>query len=320
MILLTGGAGFIGSCFLWKLNREGITDVLVVDELTDARKWPNLLGKRFREFIPKDALLPRLLRGELGHLDAIVHLGARTTTTESDLAALLADNYEYSKTLARYAVDRGIRFLYASSAATYGNGEAGFHEDQLWHLRPLTAYAFSKHLFDCWAAAEGILQQAVGVKLFNVYGPNEYHKGPMASLVWQGFQQIRHSGRLRLFQSDSPDYADGEQKRDFVYVKDVIDVLWKLLIHRELCGLYNVGTGQARSWNELAAALFTALGQPPQIEYVPMPEPLRPQYQRFTQADITKLQQSPAAHTFLPLEEGVREYVHDYLLSGRLYL
>ncbi len=319
-ILLTGGAGFIGSCFLWKLNQEGITDVIVVDNLHNDRKWRNLLGKRFREFVSKDALFPRLLRGDFGHLDAIVHLGARTDTTNTELATLLMDNYEYSKTLARYAVEHGIRFLYASSAATYGAGEQGFQECQLWQLHPLNAYGFSKHLFDCWAAAEGILDQAVGVKLFNVYGPNEYHKGPMASLVWKGFQQIQHSGRLRLYKSHVPQYSDGEQKRDFVYVKDVVEVLWKLLLHRELHGLYNVGTGQARSWNELAQALFAAMGRTPEIEYVPMPEELRSQYQNFTQADITKLQHSPAAHLFTPLEEGVQDYVQGYLLSGRLYL
>jgi ADP-L-glycero-D-manno-heptose 6-epimerase len=319
MLLLTGGAGFIGSCFLWKLNQEGITDILVADTLT-AANWKNLLGKRFRDFIPKESLLPRLLSGQLGHLDAIVHLGATTDTTATDLSALLENNYEYSKALARYAADHGIRFLYASSAATYGNGDQGFQECRLWQLRPLNPYGFSKHLFDCWAATEGILEVAAGVKLFNVYGPNEYHKGRMASLVWQGFLQIRSTGRIRLFKSTDPRYGDGEQKRDFVYVKDVVEVLWKFLQHPNLVGLYNVGTGQARSWNELAHALFAALQLPPQIEYIDMPEELRPQYQNFTQADITKLQSSPAAHTFTPLEEGVREYVQDFLLSGRLYL
>lgn len=318
MLLLTGGAGFIGSCFLWKLNQEGITDVLIADTLT-AANWRNLLGKRFRDFIPKDQLLARLQQGKLPRLDAIVHLGARTDTTESNLTTLLQDNYEFSKALALYAAEHAIRFLYASSAATYGAGEHGFQECQLWNLRPLTPYGFSKHLFDCWAAAEGILEVAVGVKLFNVYGPNEYHKGRMASLVWQGFQQIQTSGRMRLFKSTDPRYADGEQKRDFVYVKDVVAVLWKLLTSG-LTGLYNLGTGQARSWNELAAALFAALGRPVCIEYVEMPPDLRDQYQNFTQADISKLQSTPAAHSFTPLEEGVREYVHEFLLSGRLYL
>ncbi len=319
MVLLTGGAGFIGSCFLWKLNQEGITDIIVVDELTDS-KWRNLVGKRFREFVHKDELLPRLLRNEFGQLEAIVHMGANTDTTATNIAALLRDNYDYSKALARYAAERGIRFLYASSAATYGAGEHGFKECQLWNLRPLSAYGFSKHLFDCWAAAEGILDVAVGVKLFNVYGPNEYHKGRMASLVWQGFQQIQQTGRLRLFKSTDPQYTDGEQKRDFVYVRDVIDVLWKLLTHRELTGLYNLGTGQARSWNELARALFAALNRPVVIDYVDMPDELRSQYQNFTQADMTKLQRTPAAHTFTSLEDGVREYVQEFLLSGRLYL
>ncbi len=319
MILLTGGAGFIGSCFLWKLNQEGITDVLIADTLT-ATNWRNLLGKRFRDFIPKDQLLARLQQGKLPRLDVIVHLGARTDTTESDLTALLQDNYEFSKALALYAAEHNIRFLYASSAATYGAGEHGFQECQLWKLRPRNLYGFSKHLFDCWAAAEGILDVAVGVKLFNVYGPNEYHKGRMASLVWQGFQQIQTTGRIRLFKSTDPRYRDGEQKRDFVYVKDVVEVLWKLLCHREVAGLYNVGTGHARSWNELAYALFAALDRPVSIEYIDMPAELQECYQNFTQADIRKLQATPAAHHFTPLEDGVREYVHDFLLSGRLYL
>ncbi|MCS7169148.1 MAG: ADP-glyceromanno-heptose 6-epimerase [Candidatus Kapabacteria bacterium] len=319
MLLLTGGAGFIGSCFLWKLNQEGITDVIISDEFT-ADKWRNLVGKRFRDFIPKEALLARLFRGELAHIDAIVHLGARTDTTEENFAALIQDNYEFSKALALYAVEHQIRFLYASSAATYGAGEHGFQECQLWNLRPLNAYGFSKHLFDCWAATEGILEHAVGIKLFNVYGPNEYHKGRMASLVWQGFQQIRKTGCIRLFKSTDPQYNDGEQKRDFVYVKDVVEVLWKLLCHRNLTGLYNVGTGYARSWNELAHALFAVLNRPVQIQYVDMPKELQSQYQNFTQADITKLQSGAAAHTFVSLEEGIQEYVSGHLLSGRLYL
>ena len=319
MIVLTGGAGFIGSCFLWKLNRMGIEEVLVVDELT-AANWHNLVGKRFRDLIPKQEFLSRLLRGEFGRPEAIVHLGARTTTTATDIDALLRDNYAYSQALARFAAEHGIRFLYASSAATYGAGEHGFREDALWELRPLSPYAFSKHLFDLWAAREGILQHAIGVKLFNVYGPNEYHKGSMASLVWQGFQQIQQSGRMRLFRSTDPRFADGEQKRDFIFVLDVVEVLWKLLQQRELAGLFNLGTGTARSWNELAHALFAALGREPAIEYIPMPEELRPQYQNFTQADMSKLQHSPAAHHFTPLEEGVREYVQEFLLSSRLYL
>ncbi|MEN3026125.1 MAG: ADP-glyceromanno-heptose 6-epimerase [Chlorobiota bacterium] len=319
MILLTGGAGFIGSCFLWKLNQEGIFDVIVVDRLS-GEKWRNLVGKRFREFIHRDDLLPRLLRNELGTLEAIVHLGARTNTTDSNIAALLTDNYEYSKVLARYAVERGIRFIYASSAATYGAGEQGFQESRLWALRPLSPYGFSKHLFDCWAAAEGILEHAVGVKLFNVYGPNEYHKGPMASMVWHGFRKIQQTGKMQLFKSTDSRYADGEQKRDFTYVKDVVAVLWKLLTQPKLVGLYNVGTGQARSWNELVRALFAALGKPVQIEYIEMPAELRPQYQNFTQADLSKLQASGVVHSFRSLEEGVMEYVQEYLLPGQLYL
>ncbi|MCS7176799.1 MAG: ADP-glyceromanno-heptose 6-epimerase [Candidatus Kapabacteria bacterium] len=319
MILLTGGAGFIGSCFLWKLNQEGIFDVIVVDRLS-GEKWRNLVGKRFREFIHRDDLLPRLLRNELGTLEAIVHLGARTNTTDSNIAALLADNYEYSKVLARYAVERGIRFIYASSAATYGAGEQGFQESRLWALRPLSPYGFSKHLFDCWAAAEGILEHAVGVKLFNVYGPNEYHKGPMASMVWHGFRKIQQTGKMQLFKSTDSQYVDGEQKRDFTYVKDVVAVLWKLLTQPKLVGLYNVGTGQARSWNELAHALFAALGKPVQIEYIEMPAELRSQYQNFTQADLSKLQASGVVHSFRSLEEGVTEYVQEYLLPGQLYL
>jgi ADP-L-glycero-D-manno-heptose 6-epimerase len=323
MIIVTGGAGFLGSAIVWGLNRRGVDDILVVDNLGCTEKWKNLVGLRYRDYVHKDEFAQRLRNSPWAEpVEAVIHMGACSSTTERDADYLMRNNVEYSKLVCRFALDRGARFLYASSAATYGDGSLGFEDDDalLDRLSPLNMYGYSKHLFDLWVREEGLLDAVAGLKFFNVFGPNEYHKGRMASLVWQGFQQIQTTGRIRLFKSADPRYRDGEQKRDFVYVKDVVEVLWKLLCHQEVAGLYNVGTGHARSWNELAYALFAALDRPVSIEYIDMPAELQECYQNFTQADIGKLQATPAAHHFTPLEDGVREYVHDFLLSGRLYL
>ena len=314
-IIVTGGAGFIGSAFVWKLNCEGIDDILVVDSLGNGEKWKNLVGLRYSDYLHKSIFLRKITSDSLFfEPEAIVHMGACSSTTERDADYLMENNYRYTRILAEWAVQRGIRFLYASSAATYGNGEAGFSDEaDPSALRPLNIYGYSKQVFDLYARRGGLLDRIVGLKFFNVFGPNEYHKGDMASVVFKAFHQIAETGRVRLFESCRQDYADGGQMRDFVYVKDCVRVMWWLLIHPEVFGLFNLGTGKARSWNDLAEALFVALGLPPQVEYIPMPEHLRANYQYFTRSDNAQLQQAGCPLEFGSLEESVRDYTVNYL-------
>ena len=320
--VVTGGAGFIGSAFIWKLNREGIDDILVVDSLGNENKWKNLRNLRFSDYLHKDVFLERLLAGKLPFIpDAIVHMGARSSTTERDVAYLVENNYRYTQTLADWAASRSIRFLYASSAATYGDGLAGFSDaNDISELRALNPYGYSKHLFDLYAARKGLLEHVAGLKFFNVFGPNEYHKGDMTSIVYKAFRQIGDEGRVKLFKSHRPDFADGEQTRDFVYVKDCVDVMWWILVHPEANGLFNVGTGKERSFRDLAKAVFSAMGRTPHIEYVPMPESLRENYQYHTRADTAGLQRAGCPLTFRPLEEAVRDYVENHLQAREPYL
>lgn len=317
MIVVTGGAGFIGSCFLKKLNDRNITDILVVDELGSDEKWKNLVGKQVADVVHKTAFRRNLLAGDYGaDIEAIIHLGACSRTTEEDADYLLENNYEYSKDLARYAADRNIRFIYASSAATYGNGGSGYSDNEHHALAPLNMYGFSKHLFDNWVLRNGLDTRFAGIKFFNVFGPNEYHKGDMASLVYKAYRQVIDTGKIRLFRSYLPEYANGEQKRDFVYVKDVTEVMWKMLRFGEIVGIYNLGSGRARTWNDLAAAVFRALGREVNIEYIDMPDSLKGQYQYFTEADMTKLGQTRAMQDFTSLEDAVEDYVTGYLDKG----
>lgn len=317
MIVVTGGAGFIGSCFLKKLNDRNVTDILVVDELGSDEKWKNLVGKQIADVVHKTTFRRNLLAGDYGaEIEAIVHLGACSRTTEEDADYLLENNYEYSKDLARYAADRNIRFIYASSAATYGNGGSGYSDNEFLALEPLNMYGYSKHLFDNWVLRNGLDTRFAGIKFFNVFGPNEYHKGDMASLVYKAYRQVINTGTIRLFRSYRPEYADGEQKRDFVYVKDVTDVMWNMLRFGEIAGIYNLGTGRARTWNDLAASVFRALGRPVNIEYIDMPDALKEQYQYFTEADMDKLRQTRAWQEFTPLEDAVEDYVQEYLDKG----
>ncbi len=313
-IIVTGGAGFIGSMFVEKLNRQGIDEILIVDHLGRGSKWRNLAGLRFADYLAKDDFLRRIDDGAWTDTpDAIVHLGACTDTTETDVDYLMGNNYQYSRVLAQWAAARKVRFLYASSAATYGDGTRGFDDAMdIERLRPLNPYGYSKHLFDLWARRSGFLNRAAGLKLFNVFGPNEGHKGPMASFVCKAVEQIRSSGRVRLFRSDHPDYGDGEQRRDFVYVKDCVDVLWWLLVHGQVNGLFNLGTGRARSWNDLARAVFSSLGLPPAIDYIDMPAALRGRYQYFTEARMDRLAGIGCPLSFRPLEEAVEDYVCNY--------
>ncbi len=321
MIVVTGGAGFIGSCFLKKLNDRNISNILVVDELGTGAKWKNLVGKNIADVVHKTAFRTNLLAGEYGaDIEAIVHLGACSRTTEEDADYLLENNYEYSKDLARYAADRNIRFIYASSAATYGSGGSGYSDNEYDALEPLNMYGFSKHLFDNWVRLNGYDTRFVGIKFFNVFGPNEYHKGDMASLVYKAYRQVVDTGVIRLFRSYRPEYADGEQKRDFVYVKDAVDIMWDMLRLGEIAGIFNLGTGKARSWNDLARSVFRALGREPRIEYIDMPESLKNQYQYFTEADMEKLGQTRAEHEFTSLEDAVADYVQNYLDSDYRHL
>lgn len=317
MIVVTGGAGFIGSCFVAKLNEHDIDDVLIVDELGIEHKWRNLTGLRYADIEHKDNFLSPLLAGEYGaEIEAIFHFGACSATTERDADYLLRNNYAYSKTLAEYAEARNIRFIYASSGATYGAGERGYDDRVYESLRPLNMYGYSKHLFDLWTIRNGLDSKFVGLKFFNVFGPNEYHKGDMASLVYKAFGQITERGSLRLFKSHRPEYADGEQQRDFIYVKDACQAVWNIFRKGEVSGILNIGTGKARSWNDLARAVFSAMGREPNIEYIDMPESIRDQYQYFTEADMSKFQSTRAGLTFRELEDTVGEYVRDYMARG----
>jgi ADP-L-glycero-D-manno-heptose 6-epimerase len=315
-ILVTGGAGFIGSAIVWGLNRRGNSNVVVSDYLGRDEKWKNLLRLRYAVYLEAYDLINRL--DSLGELSAIFHLGACSSTTETDAAYLIRNNFEYTKKLAHFALARGIRFVYASSAATYGDAAADIPESvDLATLRPLNMYGYSKHLFDCYAERAGFLNQITGLKYFNVFGPNEYHKGDMRSVVHKSFEQICATGGAKLFRSYRTEYADGEQCRDFLYVKDAVEATLFLAEKVEGGGLFNIGSGQPNTWNRLAQAIFAALGREPQIEYVEMPESLRPKYQYYTRANVEKLRAAGFRQSFTPLNDAVTDYVKNYLVPGR---
>jgi ADP-L-glycero-D-manno-heptose 6-epimerase len=324
MIIITGGAGFIGSAMLWELNRHGIEDALIVDDLGQASegKWLNLRGLRFADFIHKDDLPSLLERDRIDDVDAVIHMGAISATTEQDASLLMRNNYEYSKMLAAWCARKSVRFIYASSAATFGDGSAGYSDgvDTIDRLRPLNMYGYSKQIFDRWALQNGILEHAAGLKFFNVYGPNEYHKEDMTSVVFKAFNQIRQSGSVKLFKSHRPEYLDGEQMRDFVYVKDCTRIMKWLLDTPTATGLFNVGTGRARSFRDLVAATFTAMGIPESITFVPMPETIREKYQYYTCADCDHLRNAGYSAPMTGLEEGVLDYVHHHLVSDTPHL
>ena len=320
MIVVTGGAGFIGSALVYGLNQRGITDVLVVDELGHSDKWKNLRGLSFADYVDKDDFLNLVLDDQAPQsVEAVLHMGACTCTTETDVSFLIRNNFEYSKQLALWAEDAGIRFIYASSAATYGDGSQGFDddEDRIDRLRPLNPYGYSKQLFDLWARREGLLSKMVGLKYFNVFGPNEYHKADMRSFVLKGFEQIAATGKVRLFRSCNPGYADGDYVRDFIYIRDAVDMTLFFLDNPEIGGLFNVGTGRARTWNDMVKAVFAALGREPRIEYVDMPDSIRHQYQYFTEARVDRLHRAGYDKPPPPLEETVQDYVQNYLEKGK---
>jgi ADP-L-glycero-D-manno-heptose 6-epimerase len=316
MIIVTGGAGFIGSALIAALNKRGIDDILVVDRLASDQRWKNLVNLRFADYMDKDEFLEMVAEDVLPFsTEAVFHLGACSSTTETDASFLMENNFEYTRQLAQWTTEENIRFIYASSAATYGDGENGFtdNEEKLETLKPLNPYGYSKQLFDLWAKRNGLLGKIVGLKYFNVFGPNEYHKADMRSFVLKAFEQINTTGKVRLFKSHKPDYKDGEQKRDFLYVKDAVDMTLFFFDNPDTSGIYNLGAGVARSWNDLAKAVFAAMGKKPNIEYIDMPDSVRNQYQYFTEADITKLRDIGYDKQITSLEESVRDYVTQYL-------
>jgi len=322
MIIVTGGAGFIGSALIAELNRRQISDILVVDELGADRKWKNLRNLSFADYVEKDDFLEMVIEDKLDSpVDVVFHLGACSDTTETNASYLVKNNYEYSKLLAQWATDADIRFIYASSAATYGDGSAGFSDDEekIEVLRPLNMYGYSKHLFDMWARRAGLFSRIVGLKYFNVFGPNEYHKGDMISFVVKAFEQIKTTGKVRLFKSNRPEYADGEQVRDFLYVKDAINMTLFFFDNPYINGIFNIGTGETRTWNDLVIAVFVVMGRKPNIEYIEMPASIRNQYQYFTQADLSKLRRAGYSKQITPLEDAIKDYVQNYLEKD-LYL
>jgi len=317
--IVTGAAGLIGSALLWELNRRGVEDAIVVDRLGRSEKWRHLVPLHFSEYLEAEEFYPKIAEHPdvFGPIAEVYHLGACSATTERDATYLIANNYRLSQDLARWALGHGARFVYASSAATYGSRETDLREDlDPYSLAPLNMYGYSKQLFDLWARNEGILERIVGLKFFNVYGPNEDHKGDMRSVVAKAYEQIVSDGTVRLFESYRAGIRDGEQTRDFLYVKDAVAIALHLGRLPRAGGLYNVGSGTARSWNDLAAAIFTALERPKNITYIAMPDALRGKYQYRTEASVGKLRASGYTAPFVSLEEGVWEYICRYLVPG----
>ena len=319
MVIVTGGAGFIGSAIVWRLNSLGEDKVIIVDELGHDEKWKNLVGLKFLDFIHKDDFIKQVEAGINFDAKAIIHMGANSSTTEKDADHLFRNNYEYTKSLAKYCLDKDVRFIYASSAATYGDGKLGFEDDEniCQSLKPLNMYGYSKNLFDIWAIREKVISKIVGVKYFNVFGPNEYHKGDMRSVVHKAFEQINSTGKVNLFKSRNPKYKDGEQMRDFVYVKDAVNMTLFFLDKKDKNGIYNLGSGKARTWNDLVIALFNALGKPINIEYIDLPEHLAEKYQYFTEAKMDKIKKTGYTQLLSLLEDGVTDYVKNYLLKEK---
>ncbi len=342
-IIVTGGAGFIGSAVVWRLNELGRDDILIVDRMDETEKWKNLAALRFADYIDADDFIDDL--GLFKDAETIFHMGACSSTTETDADYMIRNNYQYTKELAEFSTANDIRFIYASSAATYGDGSNGMNDgtDDLNSLRPLNIYGYSKHLFDQYAARNGLFEKIVGLKYFNVFGPNENHKGDMRSLVNKAFDQINSTGKLQLFKSANPEYADGEFGRDFVYVKDAVDMTLHFMDGAALTdvratdtgaaltdvratnsiraadtgGLFNVGSGRMTTWNELANATFAALDKKPDIQYIDMPERLRGKYQYHTQADLTRIRGAGCITETTPLETSVADYIQNYLMPGR---
>lgn len=321
MYIVTGGAGLIGSAVLWKLNSMGIDDVLVVDHLGTLDKWKNLAPLRFSDYLEKAEFREKLKSGafDAGKIEGVLHLGACSSTTERDASYLIDNNFHYTCELASFCVEHHIRFVYASSCATYGDGSQGYDDDEsrIELLRPLNMYGYSKQMFDLWAKRRGMLASIAGCKFSNVYGPNERHKGEMRSVVLRSFEQITATGKMKLFKSYRPEYADGEQLRDFLYVKDAVEMVLFLFGTPRANGLFNIGSGRPESWNKLVRAAFAALDKPENIEYIEMPEHLRDRYQYYTCALTDKLRSFGYSKPTATLEASVRDYLCNYLVPGK---
>jgi len=319
LLVVTGAAGFIGRNVVALLNERGYANVILVDDLGREEKWKNLRGLKYEDIVSPRRWLESVQAGTAPKPAAMIHLGACSATTESDADYLLENNYRYTRTLAEWSLANGTRFVYASSAATYGDGSLGYSDDdaQTEQLVPLNMYGYSKHMFDLWALRRGLFDRIVGLKYFNVYGPYEDHKADMRSLVQKAYHQIKTRGYLELFKSEHPDYKDGEQKRDFVYVRDAAAVTAYFALDTTLGGLFNCGASQARTWIDLAQALFAAMDVKPDIRFINLPEILRGKYQYFTQAESSKLRSAGYTAPFASIEEGVRDYVKGYLQKVR---
>lgn len=310
-IIVTGAAGFIGSNLIAALNERGETGILAVDELGKDGRWMNLRGLKFADYMEKDDFRFAVRHDTLQAVDAVFHLGACGATTETNASFLFDNNTQVTRELCEWSLQHDARFIYASSAATYGDGSRGWKDDEekLDSLRPLNPYGFSKHLFDLWAQSRGLFNQIVGLKYFNVYGPRELHKGDMRSVVVKAWEQIRKTGEISLFKSYRPEYPDGEQLRDFLLVGDAVQATLHFRDETSVSGLYNVGTGKARTWNDLAKAVFLAMNLAPKIQYVEMPEALREKYQYRTCAEISKLRATGFGADMATLEKGVSETI-----------
>jgi ADP-L-glycero-D-manno-heptose 6-epimerase len=321
-ILVTGGAGFIGSALIWALNQRGETDIVVTDFLGTDEKWKNLAPLKFADYVEAD-VFRRTLHAHseaFGRFTTVFHLGACSTTTEKNAAYLIDNNYAYTKELASWSLAHGARFIYASSAATYGDGAQGMddRDENLARLRPLNMYGYSKQLFDLHAQRAGWLPRIVGLKYFNVFGPNEDHKGDMRSMVHKAFQQIAETGSVKLFKSYDPKYKSGYQMRDFLYVKDAVEMTLHFAEQaRAAGGLYNLGSGAASPWVDLVTPVFKELQRPVKIKIIPMPAMLRGKYQYFTRADISKLRATGYTRPMTPLADAVTDYVKNYLVPGK---
>ena len=321
MFIVTGAAGLIGSSVIWGLNRRGVGDILAVDHLGCSEKWRNLRALEYADYMEKEDFRDLLADGGLDNvkIDGIFHLGACSATTEKDATYLIHNNFEATKELALFAVNHNIPLIYASSCATYGDGSQGYKDDEssIEKLRPLNMYGYSKQMFDLWARRNGLLDKICGCKFSNIYGPNEHHKAEMRSVVLRAYEQISTEGKMRLFRSYKPEYADGEQKRDFLYVKVAVERLM-FLFDKKATGLYNIGSGKAETWNSMVKAAFKALNKPENIEYIDMPESLRPKYQYYTCADMSKLHKLGWNKEPMSLEEAIYDYYVNYQIPGRL--
>jgi len=323
MILITGAAGFIGSAVACALNRQGRNDLILCDRFCESEKWKNILGLQYNRFVHRDELFDFLLDDpQATDIKAVIHLGACSDTTETDMDYLLENNVNYSIGLCQWSIENNVRFVYASSAAVYGDGNLGFSDadDLTPRLRPLNKYGFSKWMFDMWVLENQLVNKVAGLRYFNVFGPNEYHKGKMASVVFHTCPQAVSNGMVKLFESHREDVKHGEQARDFIYIEEAVDITLFLLEHEQACGIFNAGTGRAHTFNDLAQGVFDGLDKEPVIRYFPMPEELRERYQYFTQAEMTKLEHAGYQLKEDRFKEHVAAYVKKYLLPGNLNL